>query len=336
MSIKVLTPSNRGVDRIEITNDNGMVAEIISLGARISRLVVPSKIGDIDVVCGYDDVDGFFHDEGTYFNAIIGRVANRVGNAKFELNGKEYHLFKNTGEHSLHGGKEGFDLKIWKWEIVGDYALKMSYTSKDGEEGYPGSVDISVLYELSNDNALHITYDATTDKDTPLSMTNHAYFNFDGDFKTCHNHVMQISADKITLSNNDLITTGEFLDVKGTPWDFNSPKTIGKDLHDDALKIARGYDHNFVLNNDKINPVASVHSTVSGIKMDVYTDQPCMQLYTGNFLDGLKGKKVYECQSAFCMETQAYPNAVNVKHFDSVILKKGEKYHSHTAYKFAW
>ncbi len=336
MSIKVLTPSNRGVDRIEITNDNGMVAEIISLGARISRLVVPSKIGDIDVVCGYDDVDGFFHDEGTYFNAIIGRVANRVGNAKFELNGKEYHLFKNTGEHSLHGGKEGFDLKIWKWEIVGDYALKMSYTSKDGEEGYPGRVDISVIYELSNDNALHITYDATTDKDTPLSMTNHAYFNFDGDFKTCHNHVMQISADKITLSNNDLITTGEFLDVKGTPWDFNSPKTIGKDLHDDALKIARGYDHNFVLNNDKINPVASVHSTVSGIKMDVYTDQPCMQLYTGNFLDGLKGKKVYEYQSAFCMETQAYPNAVNVKHFDSVILKKGEKYHSHTAYKFAW
>ncbi len=336
MSVKVLTPSKRGADRIEIANDNGMVAEIISLGARISRLIVPSKIGDIDVVCGYDDVDGFFHDEGTYFNAIIGRVANRVEDAKFVLNDKEYHLYKNDGNNSLHGGKEGFDLKIWKWEIVGDYALKMSYTSKDGEEGYPGSVDISVLYELSNDNALHITYSACADEDTPLSMTNHAYFNLDGDFKTCHNHVMQINADKITVSNSNLIATGDYLSVKGTAFDFNTPKMIGQDIRDDALKVARGYDHNFVLNNDKINPVANVYSTVSGIKMEVYTDKPCMQLYTGNFLDGVKGKKTYEYQSAFCMETQSFPNAVNVKHFDSVILKKGEKRHSHTAYKFAW
>ncbi len=338
MSVRVLSKSNKGVQRYEISNKNGMIVEVITLGGRISRLIVPSKIGDIDVVAGYDDVDGFFHDEGTYFNAIIGRVANRIGGGKFRLNGKEYNLYKNDGNNTLHGGKEGFDIKIWNAQIVSDNSVRFSYISSDGEEGFPGNLAVSVLYTLDDDNALNIEYRATTDKDTPCSLTNHAYFNLDGDFNTVLNHDVKILASHITSVDDELIPDGTLIDVKGTPFDFNDEKKIGRDINDSnpLLIGARGYDHNYVLINDLKNAVATAYSHTSGVKMSVYTDRPCMQLYTGNFLNGIKGKRVYNYQSAFCMETQGYPNALNVDSFDSAILKMGEKYYTHTAYKFEW
>ena len=328
--------STNGIDLYEISN-GFMRVQINTYGARIHKILVPDKKGNVlDVVAGFESPDGFMGDN-PYFNAVIGRVANRIGDASFELNKKRYSLFANDGKNHLHGGKEGFDRKIWSAKINPDRSLTLTYFSKDGEEGYPGNLTVSATYSLDQDNRLNIGYEATGDQDTLCSLTNHAYFNLDGDFVSVLDHEVYISADKLTAIDDGLIPHGDFLSVAGTPYDFNKPKKIGRDIKTDdhLLKIARGYDFNYVLNNDKIHPVAWAYSSKSGIKMEVFTDRDCMQLYTGNFLDGLQGKKKYGYQSAFCMETQGYPNACNVPSFPPITLLQGECYSAHTSYRFS-
>lgn len=336
MKTQYLGKTKGNIQRYLIENDNGMSVEVINYGARIASINIPSKIGKIDVVAGYADVDEFMGDN-PYFNAVIGRVANRIGGAKFRLDGKEYKLFKNDGNNCLHGGEEGFDRKFWQCEIVADNAVRLSRISVDNEEGFPANLHVSVTYSLTNDNAFNIEYEALSDGDTVCSLTNHAYFNLDGDFKSVREHIVSIKASRMTVVDGELIPDGSVIDVKDTPFDFNTQKAIGKDIdcENDMLKIARGYDFNFVLDNDMHNEVATAVSKKSGVKMSVYTDRPCMQFYTGNFLDGIEGKKTYGYQSAFCMETQVFPNACNIGKED-MLLKKGEKYKASTTYKFEW
>ena len=336
MKISYLAKSEKGIESYKIENSNGAYAIVLTYGARIANLCVPCKDGSlVDVVAGFDNPDGFLS-ENPYFNAVIGRVCNRIGGAKFTLDGEEYNLFKNDGNNHLHGGKVGFDSRLWSAEIIDGKGLKLSRVSKDGEEGYPANLNVSVTYSLSDENALSIEYEASADGDTLCSLTNHAYFNLDGDFKTVLNHKVFIDADFVTAVDDELIPHGERKNILGIAFDFTKEKTIGKDIEADEhmLKIARGYDFNYVVRGKGYRKVATAKGEKSGIKMSVYTDRPCMQFYTGNFLDGIVGKKVYEYQSAFCMETQGYPNACNVPAFESIKLEKGKTYSAHTTYKF--
>ncbi len=336
MKAELINKSASGIETYAIENDNGMRAEFITFGARIFKLFVKDKNDNlVDVVAGFDTPDGF-REENPYFNAVIGRVGNRIGGAKFTLDGKEYNLYKNDGNNHLHGGKVGFDSKMWTAQILGDDSVKMSRLSQDGEEGYPGNLQVSVTYTLTPDNALELKYEAVCDQDTICSLTNHAYFNLDGTFETVLDHEVLIGADKVTVVDDELIPHGELKDVKGTAFDFTTAKKIGKDIKADEhmIEIARGYDFNYVLRGEGVRKVATAYSQNSGIEMSVYTDRKCMQFYTGNFLDGLKGKKTYGYQSAFCMETQGYPNACNVPEFDSMTLEKDTKYTAYTKYAF--
>ena len=331
-----ITPG--GIRVFAIENDNGMRVELLSYGAIISKLFVLDKNGEkIDVVAGYENEDDFKTDT-CYFNAFIGRVCNRIEQARFCLDGKEYNLFKNDGNNHLHGGQYGFNTKDYAAEIIGSSSVRFSRISLDGEEGYPGNLAVSVTYTLTNDNALEIVYDGTCDKPTPCSLTNHAYFNLDGDFESVLDHELVIRASRLTDIDDELIPHGDCFDVKGTPYDFTVAKKIGKDVkaNDRLLNIARGYDFNYVLDDKDAHKVqASAYSKKSGVRLDVFTDRPCIQLYTGNFLNGVKGKKTYGYQSAFCLETQGYPNAVNVDKFENTVLRPGQKFHSKTKYVFS-
>lgn len=336
MKTTFVEKTEKGIELYRLENENGMICDVITYGARIAKLVVPNKRGEmLDVVAGFSSPDGFLGDN-PYFNAVIGRVGNRIGGASFTLDGNRYDLFKNDGTNHLHGGKCGFDSRIWTASVLCDQSLKLERVSPDGEEGYPGNLKVSVTYSLTDDDALDIRYEATCDKDTLCSLTNHAYFNLDGDFESVLDHEVFIDADYLTVVDDELIPHGALKAVAGTAFDFSAPKKIGRYINADErmLKIARGYDFNYVLNGNGYRKVASAYSQKSGVKMDVYTDRPCLQFYTGNFLDGLKGKKTYGYQSAFCMETQGYPNACNVPSFESMTLKKGEKYESRTTYAF--
>lgn len=337
MKTTYVSKSPKGIELYELENDNGVKAQIITYGARIAKLFVPNKNGEmIDVVAGFDTPDGFLG-ENPYFNAVIGRVGNRIGGATFTLGGKKYDLFKNDGNNHLHGGKCGFDSRIWNATILDGASLKLERVSQDGEEGYPGNLKVSVKYTLTNENSLVLEYEATCDKDTICSLTNHAYFNLDGDFESVLEHEVIIDANYLTAVDDELIPHGELKDVRETAFDFTKEKKIGKDIKADEhmLKIARGYDFNYVLNGKGFRKVASARSEKSGVKMDVFTDRACMQFYTGNFLEGIVGKKVYDYQSAFCMETQGYPNACNVPSFESMTLEKDKKYQAKTEYKFS-
>lgn len=329
--------TNNGHKVFAIENDNGMRVELLSFGAIISKLIVPTRSGEfVDVVAGYENEDDFESDT-CYFNAFIGRVCNRIEKGRFKLDGKEYKLFKNDGNNHLHGGKSGFNKQEYSVELGENY-VKFSRLSPDGEEGYPGNLFVSVKYTLTNDNALTIDYEATTDKATPCALTNHAYFNLDGDFESVLDTELCIAASRLTDIDDELIPHGDYLDVKDTPYDFTTPKKIGRDIkaNDRLLNIARGYDFNFVLDKQGLDKAqAWAYSEKSGVRLEVYTDRPCIQLYTGNFLDGVKGKKTYGYQSAFCLETQSYPNAVNVESFGDVVLKAGQKYASETRYVFS-
>lgn len=337
MLIKRIAVSKTGIETYELTNVNGCKAQIITFGARIHKLFVPDRNGKfIDIVAGFDDPEGY-RTENPYFNAVIGRVVNRIGNARFTLNGKTYDLCKNDGGNCLHGGKVGFDSRIWEAKIEGE-RLVLSYFSPAGEENFPANLSVKTAYSLTDDNSLKIEYYATSDGDTPFNPTNHAYFNLDGDFKSVSEHVLFLNADKMTESNAELIATGKILDVKGTPFDFTVPHEVGKyaGKNTPELKVFRdGYDNNFIINKDNGDVTATVYSARSGIKMTVKTDRPCVQLYTGNFLDGsIKGKFAFPYQSTICLETQGYPNAVNVPSFPSSILKKGDEFYSVTSYTF--
>ncbi len=329
-----------------LKNQNGMTAEIINYGAIVVSLTAPDRNGKFeDIVHGYDNIDSYVVDKN-YFGCIVGRYGNRIGKGKFLLEGKVYQLGINNGENHLHGGETGFSKRVWSAEPIEsetDPALKLTYVSKDGEEGYPGTVTITVVYTLTKNNELKIEYTGTTDKTTVFNPTHHSYFNLSGNMNTTIlDHELEINADKTTPVDNELITTGKYADVANTPMDFRLPKKIGKDINADyeQLKFGLGYDHNWVINgyNKKVNRVASLYEAGSGRYMEVYSDQPGLQFYSGNFLNGsVAGKKgiKYQYRSALCLETQCFPDSPNKPQFPSAILKPGDVYKQTTIYKFS-
>lgn len=328
-----------------LKNSYGMEARIINLGGTIVSLKVPDNKGKLDdIVLGYDKFDNYLV-KGPYFGAIIGRYANRIENATFKLNNVKYRLEKNNGENHLHGGLVGFDKVIWNAEIIKsgkNECLQFTYYSKDGEEGYPGNLKVKVVYTLTEENELCIEYNAVSDKDTIVNLTNHSYFNLSGHSSgDILSHKVKINAHKFTPINKYLIPTGEILDVKGTPMDFTelTPIKEGIFANYDQLVYAKGFDHNWVLNVSGKSPekAAEVFDEKSGRVMEVYTTMPGVQFYTGNFIDGApvgKDNTLYKNRSGLCLETQYFPNSINYKHFPSPILKAGELYKHITIYKF--
>jgi aldose 1-epimerase len=335
-------PDSTVVDLYTLTNASGVTMQVTNYGGIITSLQVPDKKGKPeDIVLGYDSLASYL-EKTPYFGCLVGRYGNRIARGKFSLDGKEFTLACNDGPNHLHGGVKGFDKVVWEAsEIRQDSAvgLRLHYLSKDGEEGYPGNLDVTVVYLLNNNNELSFDYSATTDKATPVNLTQHSYMNLagagSGDVK---GHELMINASKYTVVDSTLIPTGELRDVTGTPWDFTSPKAIGKDLAATGGKPV-GYDHNFVLNTKGLTEEAvKVVEPVSGRILQVFTDEPGVQFYSGNFLDGTfmgKGGKAYNQYYGFCLETQHFPDSPNQPAFPSTILKPGEKYHTVTIFKFS-
>ncbi len=340
-----VTPKGDSIKKYTLSNKNGMKVEVINFGGIITSLTAPDRNGKYeDVVLGFTKPEGYFDGNPYYFGALIGRYGNRIANAKFTLEGKAYEIDKNDGPNSLHGGKEGFHTRFWNIEVVKDAkfpTLKLSYTSADGEEGYPGKLTTTVFYTLTDDNALEISYEAETDKPTVVNLTQHSYFNLSGNFtKTITDHELQINADHFLPVNETLIPTGEQKAVKGTPFDFTVSKPIGKDISadDDQLKKGKGYDHNWILNGKGLRSIAKVYHQGTGRLMEVFTDEPGVQFYSGNFLDGKFDTKTggkNEFRTGFCLETQHFPDSPNQPSFPSTELKPGQKYQSKTIYKFS-
>ncbi|HEY5560808.1 MAG TPA: aldose epimerase family protein [Clostridiaceae bacterium] len=335
-------PDGRSVNYFTLKNSKGFQAQITNFGGILISLKAPDRVGKLeDVVLGYEKLEDY-NKKAFYFGAIIGRHANRIANASFELDGKEYKLFKNEGENHLHGGEVGFDKVLWNYEVYED-SLELSYTSKDKEEGYPGNLKVMVIYTLSEENELRIEYSAVSDKTTVINLTNHSYFNLSGHASgDILKHKVWINADKFTVIDEASLPNGEFRDVKGTPLDFTSPTYIGDRINDSdpQMVFAGGYDHNYVLNTagNLKEKAAEVYDEVSGRVMEVYTDKPGIQFYSGNFLDGSaigKGGAVYNKRQALCLETQFFPNAMVHKNFPSPILKAGDTYNYTTIYKFS-
>ena len=341
------TADGQQVDLYVLTNKSGAEAAITTFGGAVVSLKVPDRNGKLaDVVLGYDSAEGYVADK-SYFGALVGRYGNRIGHAQFTLDGKTYTLAKNNGENTLHGGIKGFNKAVWSAKTLSakdGQSLELSYLSKDGEEGFPGNLKVSVIYTLTDSNALRISYSATTDKKTVVNLTNHSYFNLAGQGSgDILGHLLMIQADKFTPVDAGLIPTGELRDVAGTPFDFRKPLAIGAriDQDEEQLKLGGGYDHNFVLRRS-IDPgesfAARVLEPASGRVLEVWTTEPGVQFYTGNFLDGKtagKGGATYPRRSAFCLETQHYPDSPNQPKFPSVVLNPGERYHTITTYKFS-
>ena len=340
-----VTAKGDSIKKYTLTNKNGMKVEVINFGGIITSLTAPDKDGKYeDVVLGFTKPEGYFDGNPYYFGALIGRFGNRIANAKFTLDGKTYDIDKNDGPNSLHGGKEGFHTKIWTVEPIGNAetpSLKLTYVSNDGEEGYPGKLTTTVVYTLTKDNALEIAYEATTDKTTIVNLTQHSYFNLSGKFtQPITDHELQLDADQFLPVNGTLIPTGERRNVAGTPFDFKTPKLIGKDINsdDEQVKLGNGFDHCWVLNGKGLRTIGTLFHPESGRVMEVITDQPGVQFYSGNFLDGKYDTKTggkNEFRTGLCLETQHYPDSPNQPTFPSVELKPGEKYHTKTIYKFS-
>ena len=329
----------------KLSNKNKMSVGIINYGGIIVSIEVPDRDGNIDDVnLGYDNLEQYL-EIGQYFGAIIGRHGNRIENAEFDLNGITYRLAKNDGNNHLHGGKRGFDKVVWQAEPIekdGVQALQLSYLSPDGEENYPGNLDVKVTYTLTDDNSLRIDYFAVSDKDTVVNLTNHAYFNLSGHGSgDILDHQIMINADRFTVINNECIPTGEIRDVSNTPMDLRTLKKVREGIESIEAQIAcgNGYDHNWVLNvcGDKPEKAAEVFEPVSGRLMEVFTTKPGMQFYSGNAITRVTGKggAVYDKRGALCLETQYYPNGTRHKHFPSPFLKAGEEYRHTTIYKFS-
>lgn len=334
-------PDGRSVTLYTITNQNGLAASVTDLGASWVSMLVPDRNGVFsDVLLGYDDAAGYLSDT-PHLGAVVGRVANRTGNAAFTLNRKTYVLGKNDGENNLHSGPDYYDKRLWQASSVGEDSVVFFLASPDGDQGYPGNAEISVKYTLTEENTVEVTYMITCDQDTPFNMTNHAYFNLAGhDAGNVGNHRMQICADYFTPSDAHSITTGEIRPVDKTPMDFRIPKAIGRDMdmEYDQLVQAGGYDHNWCLNHTPgvYTLSANAYDPESGRAMSVYTDLPGVQFYTANFLGGERGKNgaVYERRGAFCLETQMYPDAVNKPQFASPVVKAGETHITQTGFCF--
>jgi aldose 1-epimerase len=339
------TADGENVDVFTLTNNLGMQAKITNYGAIVVSLKTPDRTGKMDdVVLGFNDLDSYLKGH-PYFGAIVGRYGNRIAKGRFTLNGVEYKLAVNNGENHLHGGIKGFDKVVWTAKEMRTKmgpALSLTYISKDGEEGYPGTVTATVVYTLTNNNELRLDYTITTDKDTVTNLTHHSYFNLAGEGNgDILNHILTLKAARFTPTDAGSIPTGELKVVAGTPFDFLKPTVIGKriDEQDQQLQFGGGYDHNFIVNGKAgtLRSAATVYEPTSGRVLEVWTTEPGVQFYTGNFLDGtLTGKsgKVYQKRFGFCLETQHYPDSPNHPAFPTTTLKKGATYRSTTVYRF--
>jgi aldose 1-epimerase len=341
------TSSNEEVTLYTISNDNGMKVSFIDYGANIVSIVVPDSKGNgMDVALGFENIEGY-EENPTFFGSLIGRYANRIGNARFELNGKVYELEKNDGNNNLHSSfSGGYHKKIYQAEIFEEKdaaSIEFSRLSPHMEQGFPGNLEVSVTYTLTGDNELVIEYFAVSECDTVINLTNHSYFNLGGhDSGTILDHNLWIKASRFTPTTSELIPTGELRDVTGTPLDFRTMKIIGRDIEADyePLRMAGGYDHNYVLDIscDEIEKVAELVHEKSGRVLEVFTDMPGMQFYSGNMLtpvNNCKGGKPYQRRGGLCFETQFFPNSCNIKSFPSSILKAGEEFDAATIYKFS-
>jgi len=346
------TPDGTPVEIYTLRNSKGMEATVMTYGGIVTSLKVPDKNGNFgDVVLGFDNLDGYvnaaYQKAMPYFGALIGRYGNRIGGAKFALDGNTYTLPANNGANTLHGGPQGFDKVVWKVEDakIGEHGpkLELTYLSKDGEEGFPGNLTVHATYTVTEDNALEVKFKATTDKDTVCNLTHHSYFNLRGSGDVL-DYLVQINADKYTPVDSGLIPTGELRPVAGTPFDFLTPTAVGTRINntsDEQIKFANGYDDNWVLNKKspgELSLAARVTEPVSGRVMEVWTTAPGMQFYTGNFLDGTltgKGGWVYQFRDAFAMEPQGFPDSPNHPDFPTTELKPGETYRSMIIYKFS-
>lgn len=321
-----------------LSNASGMQVSIINYGGIITSLLAPDKNGNLaNVVLGYDSLAGYLQSNNPYFGALIGRYGNRIAKARFQLEGKTYTLAANNSVNTLHGGIRGFDKVIWQATPLGDSSLQLTYLSKDGEEGYPGNLQVTVVYTLTTNNSLLITYAATTDKATPVNLTQHSYFNLSGGAdSTILDHELQIAATRFTAVDEQLIPTGKLKDVQTGPMDFQQTKKIGRDIG----QVAGGYDHNWVLSRkgNELEKIATLYYAPSGRAMDVLTTEPGLQFYSGNFLDGTllytKGGKKYVKHAGLCLETQHFPDSPNQPSFPSTILQPGSTYQQTTVYSF--
>ena len=326
-----------------LKNKFGSKALVTNFGGRLVGLFVPDKEGKlVDVVAGFDSIDGYQNSTEPYFGATIGRYGNRIAKGKFDLEGKAYQIFTNNGLNTLHGGKKGYQDVVWEATQPDAQTLELRYLSKDMEEGFPGNLKVTVTYTLTDDNALKINYKALTDKTTVVNLTNHAFFNLNGSKSgSILNHSLEINADNYTPVDSTLIPSGKIAIVKATPFDFTKPKTIGKDIEvkDAQLENGKGYDHNFVLNPHGANDaVAVVTGDKTGILMRVFTDQPGLQFYSGNFMQSkntMKGNHKDDFRTAFALETQHFPDSPNQPSFPSTVLKPGETYQSQSIYQFS-
>ncbi|MSR32386.1 MAG: galactose mutarotase [Gemmataceae bacterium] len=336
------TKDGQQVERFTLNNPNGMKVQVITFGATLQGIEVPDSKGQFaDVVVGFDTLEGFLG-EHPYFGGVIGRVCNRIGNAKFSLDGKEFPLAANNGINTLHGGKKGFDRQVWAAKSFTHRTSRgviFSRTSPDGEEGFPGNLKVNVTYTLDNDNGLRIDYNAVTDKATPVNLTNHAYFNLAGKGSIL-GHMLSLNAKSYTPTGDTLIPTGKLAPVQGTPLDFRKPTAVGARIKQIEAKPV-GYDHNYALEESCKGlkaPAAVLSDSSSGRVMQVFTTEPGIQFYSGNFLDGMvKGKKgaAYNQYDGLCLETQHFPDSINQPSFPSTVLKPGQTFTSTTLYRFS-
>lgn len=330
-------------DLFVLKNKNKMEVCVTNFGGRIVSVMVPDKDGNMkDVVLGFDSIQDYIKYPSD-FGASIGRYANRINQGRFTLDGVEYQLPQNNYGHCLHGGPKGFQYRVYKGVQKSDQELQLTYLAKDGEEGFPGNLQCTVIMKLTDDNAIDIQYEAETDKPTIVNMTNHSYFNLDGDPSTDNSaYLLTLNADSYTPVDSTFMTTGDIISVKETPMDFTTPKSVAQDINRtdfEQIKNGNGYDHNWVLNTkgDLSQVAAKLTSPISGITLEVYTNEPGIQVYTGNFLDGtVKGKKgiTYNQRASVCLETQHYPDSPNKAQWPSVVLEPGQTYNSECIFKF--
>jgi aldose 1-epimerase len=332
------------VDLYILSNKKGAEVSITNWGGKIVSIFVPDKQGKwVDVVLGKRNIEDYTDANEPYFGAICGRAANRIANAEFSLDGQVYHLAKNAGVSSLHGGIKGFNSVVWEAKQPDGQTLELNYLAKDGEEGYPGNMQVTVIYKLTEDNALEIEFKATTDKATIHNLTNHSYFNLSGEGDPyVGDQELQINADYFMPTSDAAIPFGNFDQVEGTPFDFRTPHTIGERIEENHIQLiyGKGYDHNFILNKegDELSFCAKAVSPKTGIVLEVYTTEPGVQLYTGNYLDGSfpgKNGHHYPIRSAFCLETQHFPDSIHHPEYPTTILRPGEVFRSKTIFKFS-
>ncbi len=334
----------RQVDLYTLRNAQGMVVQLTNYGGKIVTILVPDRDGNLgDVNLGYESAEEYINGTAS-LGATMGRYANRIAGGQFELNGRTYTLFKNNGPHTIHGGKRGFRFRVWEGRQIDDASVELSYLSRDGEEGFPGNLQLKVVYTVTDENELKLEYTATTDQATVINFTNHAFFNLKGEGRgDVLDHVLWVDADQFTPTDATAIPTGEFRDVRGTPFDFTTPKSLGRDIavDNEQLAFGGGYDHNYVLDNPQGELVlgARLSEPATGRIMEVYTTEPGLQVYTANSLTGEgtdvgKGGKPYGSRSAVCLETQHFPDSPHHPAFPSTVLNPGEEYQSTTVYRF--